>query len=80
MSICIDDDFDKMVNYFKLHDYQWMLLSYRTQKDIITDYKVRAYPAYYLLNPEGDLSMSPAASPSENFELHFFKMIQPQRK
>ncbi len=57
-----------------------MLLSYKSQKSIIDDYKVRVYPTYYLINPEGKLSMSPAVSPAENFELQFFKMIQSLKK
>jgi len=80
VSICIDDDFEKAVKYFKTNGYEWMLLSYKSQKSIVDDYKVRGYPTYYLINPEGKLSMSPAVSPSENFELAFFKMMQALKK
>lgn len=80
ISICIDDDFNKMVNYFKDKNYEWTLLSYRTQKSIVDDYKVKVYPTYYLVNPEGALSMSPAVSPAENFEWFFFKMMQSKKR
>ncbi len=80
VSVCIDDDFKKATDLFKEKGYNWMLLSYRTQKTIVDDYKVRAYPAYYLINPDGKLGMSPAVSPGENFEWHFFKMLQAQKK
>ncbi len=80
VSICIDDDFNKAVSLFKEKGYNWMLLSYRTQKTIVDDYKVRAYPAYYLINPDGKLGMSPAVSPGQNFEWHFFKMLQAKKK
>ncbi len=80
VSICIDDDFDKAVKYFKDKGYDWVLLSYRNQKSIINDYKIRVYPTYFLINPEGNLSMSPAVSPGENFEWYFFKMLQAQKR
>jgi hypothetical protein len=80
VSICIDDDFSKMIKHFKEKGYEWQLLSYRDQKSVISEYKVRTYPSYYLIDPEGNLSMSPAASPAENFEWYFFKMMQSQRK
>ncbi|MDA3890657.1 MAG: thioredoxin-like domain-containing protein [Salinivirgaceae bacterium] len=80
VSICIDDDFSKTVELFKEKGYDWMLLSYRTQKSVVEDYNVRSYPSYYLLNPEGLLSLSPALSPGENFELQFFRLIQAQKR
>jgi hypothetical protein len=69
-----------MIKHFKEKGYEWQLLSYRDQKSVISEYKVRTYPSYYLIDPEGNLSMSPAASPAENFEWYFFKMMQSQRK
>ena len=80
VSICIDDDFGSMIKHFKAKGYEWQLLSYSDQKSIIVDYKVRTYPSYYLINPDGNLSMSPATAPSENFEWYFFKMMQSHRK
>jgi len=80
VTICIDDDFQKARDLFKENNYEWMLLSYRTQKDIIDDYKVRSYPSYYLIDAEGKLKLSPAASPSENFELQFYKIVQAKKR
>jgi len=80
VSICIDNDFQETVDYFKKNDYDWVLLSYNNQKSIIDDYNVRVYPTYYLINPEGKLSMSPALSPGENFEWSFYKIMQSKKR
>lgn len=80
VSICIDDDFNKCIDFFNEKGYEWMLLSYRTQKSVVDDYKVRSYPSYYLIDPEGKLKLSPALSPSENFELQFYKILQAEKR
>lgn len=80
ISISIDEDFGLARNYFKENGYEWMLLSYKDQKDIIDEYVVRAYPTYYLISPEGNFKMSPAAGPAENFEWQFFKMLQAKKR
>jgi len=43
---------------------------------VIEDYNVRAFPTYYLINPEGRLSLISAPGPSENFESVYFKTKQ----
>jgi len=76
VSISIDDDFAEAQTYFSNHDYQWELLSYKNQPSVCDAYKIKAYPTYFLINPEGKLSMSPAALPAENFEWRFFLLLQ----
>lgn len=80
ISICIDDDFNKAREYFKENGYEWMLLSCKDQMSLIDDFKVKAYPTYFLVNPKGKLNMSPASGPSENFEWHFFKTLQAKKR
>lgn len=80
VSVCIDDDFNKAIKYFNDKGYDWMLLSYRTQKGVTNDYKVRSYPSYYLIDPEGKLKLSPALSPGENFELQFYRIMQAEKR
>lgn len=40
---------------------------YNGNKEMLRKYNVKAFPMYYLINPDGNLSMNPAPSPSENF-------------
>lgn len=40
------------------------------------NYKVKAYPVFYLLKPDGKLLLSPAMMPSGNFEKEFFNILK----
>ncbi|MBQ1652483.1 MAG: hypothetical protein II060_01745, partial [Bacteroidales bacterium] len=58
----------------------WTFLFAETNDKVLTDYKVKAFPTYYLIDPYGMLVMSPAPSPAENFEKYLFKIIENQKK
>lgn len=72
VSVCIDD-MDKAAKYFKKNGYNWLLLNYKDNPSVIEKYRVQAYPAFYLIGPDGKFAISPAASPAENFEERFRK-------
>lgn len=76
ISISIDSNFEKATKYFEEKEYDWTLLSYHLDKNILKKYKVKSYPTYFLIDTKGSLIMSPAYSPSENFEWYFFKYLQ----
>ncbi len=80
VSISIDENIAEVQKYFDDHGYEWDLLSYSNQKELIDIYKVKAFPSYSLIDPEGKLVMSPANSPSENFEWYFFKLLQLKKR
>lgn len=42
----------------------------------IQNYNVRAFPTYFLINPESRILLISAPGPSENFESVYFKIIQ----
>ncbi len=76
ISISIDEDFQMAKNFFESNDYEWTLLSYKNDQKVLGNYNVRVFPTYYLIGPKGDLKMSPAVSPGENFESRFFNHIR----
>ena len=76
VSISIDDDFEKVKKYFKRNNYNWTLLDYKGDPTVIERYNVKAYPSYFLIDVDGTLCMSPAASPSENFEQRFQQIFR----
>ena len=76
LSISIDDNFADCVKLFKKNGYDWDLLHFENQSDIIKKYKVKTTPMYYLINTKGKLSMCPAYSPREHFEYYFSKLIK----
>ena len=57
------------------NNYDWTFLRCDEDDSILEDYKIVSYPSYYLINPEGKLSLKPAPSPSENFENAYMKIF-----
>ena len=71
-----DEDFDSVKKLFKRKGYNWTLLDVKGDKSVVDRYKVKVYPSYFLIDTDGTLCMSPALSPSENFEARFKQMFQ----
>jgi len=58
--------------YLEQHpDYNWNFVFYDNNNQLLTDYKVKAYPMYYLVNPDGKLILNPAPSPTEDIEVKY---------
>lgn len=76
VSVVIDDDFEMAKKYFESNGLEWTLLKCDVDKSVLDAFRVRAYPSYYLIGPKGNMIMSPAVSPSENFEYRFFSYLR----
>lgn len=57
-------------------DISWKVLWYNSDDELLKKYDVRVYPTYYLINPNGILSMNPAPSPQENFGVKFYDVLR----
>ncbi|MGQ1945888.1 TlpA family protein disulfide reductase [Geofilum sp. OHC36d9] len=71
VTVLVDNDIDDAQNYLDGKNYKWDFLNFAAQPKILDDYNIMATPAYYLISPEGNLSLSPAPSPEENFRNKF---------
>lgn len=76
VTILIDNDKDVINSYLARSNYPWLFLHYGNQSSIISDYDVRAFPTYYLIDRNGKLAISPAPSPGDDFEARFFKLLR----
>lgn len=76
ITILADENFSESQKFIKGKQLQWTFLHFGNQPEILKDYDIRALPTYYLLNREGKLAISPAPSPSENFELVLFNEMR----
>ena len=76
VTISIDNDFNLFLNYVLENNYDWQFLHYGNQSSVLSEYDVRALPTYFLIDPEGKLSISPAPSPSENIEKYLFEIMR----
>jgi peroxiredoxin len=76
VTIATDDSRETMTWFVSKNEFNWIFLHFANQPDILKDYDIRAYPTYFLIGPDGKLIYSPAASPSENFELFLFQAMR----
>jgi peroxiredoxin len=76
VTISIDDSRKDMSDYQTKAQLNWTFLHFGNQPDIIQQYDIRAYPTYFLIDAQGKIVFSPAASPGENFEIYFFQTLR----
>ena len=75
ITILVDDSFSMMKDLVGNNNYPWTFLHFSNQPEILDNYYIRSYPAYFLIGPERELLLSPAPSPMENFENTYLRII-----
>jgi peroxiredoxin len=71
------DPMDEVLRQFLAKNkYNWKFLLYDRQPDVLKEYDIRAFPTYFLIGPDGKLILSPALSPSEDFESKLFEIMK----
>ena len=74
VSIVLDEDYDAMDAFMKKNKLlNWDFLHYASSPNVLFDYNIKGVPTYYLIDPEGKLSHSPAPAPDENFRQVFIE-------
>ncbi|MFC2136869.1 TlpA family protein disulfide reductase [Bacteroidota bacterium] len=76
VSISVDESFENTIFYIEKKELKWTFLHYDNNPRILKKYNVKAYPTYYLIDPEGKILLSPAPSPEENFEIKFYEILK----
>lgn len=76
VSIVIDDDVQVVKDFVVRSGYSWKFLHFGNHPEVLQEYDIRTFPTYYLIDHEGKLSMSPAATPNEAFEGRLFKELR----
>jgi peroxiredoxin len=66
---------DEMKNYVEKNNYSWTFL-YCNDEQLLKTYDVRAFPTYFLIDPESTLIAAPAGSPEYNFEAFYYQAYQ----
>lgn len=79
VTILADDKFEESKRYIRDKKLSWTFLHFGNQPEVLKDFDIRAFPTYFLIDREGKLAMSPAASPSENFEIRFFDYLKEKK-
>lgn len=80
LTVLTDDNPEEALAYVKSNNYSWEFLHFGHNAKVLLDYNIKALPTYYLLNPEGNMVMSPAPSPEENFAAVFSEIYNNYRR
>jgi thioredoxin-related protein len=76
LSIACDWDESKFEQFTAKHKLDWPIIPIGSQKHLLKEYNVKAYPTYILINPEGKIIKAPAQGPKENIQLEFLKIAR----
>ena len=73
VTISCDREFQRMYHFLRNSKdgdkYNWTWLHYDNNYSLLDTYKVRIYPFFILINPQGEIVSYPAKSPGEGFFL-----------
>jgi len=77
--VSLDKNFADAVKLWIDKKYPWELVA-PVQPDLaISDYRIKVVPTFYLVGPDQKLILSPALSPTHNFEALFLKVYRENR-
>ena len=75
ITISVDDSFDDFKKFCISNNYDWIIVGFGNQPEILNEYKVRSFPTGFLIDPYGKLILVPALLPSEGFENQFYGIL-----
>jgi thiol-disulfide isomerase/thioredoxin len=76
VSIMASEDRNSLGDFMQRNGYEWTVLPFDGQNDILNIYMIKAYPTAYLIDRDGKLLLSPATLPSEGFEQQLFRIMR----
>ncbi len=80
VTVALEDHPEILKSFVQEKGYGWTFLICGETCNLPAKYDVRAYPTYYLIDPEGKLALSPAPAPTEDFESKFRSLLKKVRK
>ncbi len=79
VAVSMDKNFQDAAKLWKVKKYPWELMSAVNIEQASSDFRIKAVPTFYLISPDSKLALSPALSPSHNFESLFLKIYRESR-
>ncbi len=76
VTVLTDDNKEQAKEFIRKNNYEWEFLFTEINSPTVSTYTIRAYPTYFLIDPNGTLLLSPAPSPAENFERYLFSIMR----
>ncbi len=74
--IMVAEDPEQVAAFMERNNYNWKALYYGDENEILDNFLVKAFPAAYLLGPDGNMTISPAPLPSDGFEQQLFRIMR----
>ncbi len=71
---------DQVLSFSDQNSIPWKFWQAKENSQILEDYKVMAFPVFYLLDRDGKLIMSPAILPSDGFEQRLFSILKARKE
>jgi len=79
LDICIvlpESEKEMIASFTDENSIPWKFWYGVNEKTLFKEFKVQAFPVFYLLDREGKLLMSPAVMPSKGFEQQLFNILK----
>jgi hypothetical protein len=76
VSIMVADGKEQLKAFMDRNGYEWEILYYGDDRDVLNDYQIKAFPTAYLIGPDGKLVLSPSPLPSDGFEQQLFRIMR----
>ncbi len=67
VTVIMDEDPTAAEQMIKGNKFKWDFLHYGAMPKVALDYRIKALPAYFVIDPTQKLSLSPAPTPKESF-------------
>ncbi|WP_439181899.1 TlpA family protein disulfide reductase [Carboxylicivirga taeanensis] len=67
VTVIMDEDPSVAEQMVKDNKFRWDFLHYGAMPKVALDYRIKALPSYYVIDPNQKLRLSPAPSPKESF-------------
>ncbi|WP_289054121.1 TlpA family protein disulfide reductase [Carboxylicivirga marina] len=67
VTVIMDEDPTAAQKLIKDNKYKWDFLHYAAMPKVALDYRIKALPVYFVIDPTQKLLVSPSPSPGENF-------------
>jgi len=67
---------NEIKSFTENNSISWPVLYGSDNSSLFREYKVKTFPAFYLIDKQGKLALSPSPLPSENFENYLFMVMK----
>lgn len=69
VTVFVGDTISEMIDFLDEHkEYKWTFLFSKFDNQTLTNYNVKVFPSYYLIDPDGNMCLDNTPTPEEEFE------------